>query len=315
MPNWKAKLIVCLFAVIFVLPTVVAAPTAVPSWTAANHEQGIFGGISLNVSHNATSVEITMGELPSIAEVYTATWCENCVPAEEGLMAAIDESGVDTTVLTFHRAIAEVEDPFGVEDADYRWEDRYGDASAAVVGIKRAPPTMIINGEWLHAGSGGLEGEGLKPYYAESLAKEPMFSAQEGTSFLSWESNDGANGTIEWALNASTWLPSSTTSILYVVEGAATFEEGSNHLGVYHDVVRAMVELDGNSGSMQYTLPAAWGGADLSLVLVHQWDVQSEVMVEPSPDDGFLGLPAAGMLLIVVSIVGGALAANPQRKE
>ena len=265
--NWTK--IVVLSIASLMLPMAFAAPTPVAS---AGYPQGIFGGISIEVSNlTNASTESSMADYPSIAEVYTASWCENCVLAEEGLYTAISEASGDTMTLTFHRAIGEVEDPFGVEAADHRWEARYGDASKDTVSVKRAPPTIIINGETMHAGSGGLDGEQLKPYYAESLAKPSSFSQKSATSSLSWSSEDMATGTLTWNLEAGDWLPESTTSLVFVVEASATFEEGSNGIGDYLDVVRDMIELNGNSGSMNYTLPLAWDGEDLSLVLVHQW--------------------------------------------
>ncbi len=311
----RTRLVVLSFALLMV-PITIAAPTPLPT---ADYEQGIFGGITIDVSNQTdVSTEASMANYPSIAEVYTATWCENCVPAEEGLYAAIAESPSDTTVLTFHRFLGEVEDPFGVESADHRWETRYGQASKNSVGIMRAPPTMIINGEIMHAGSGGLEKEQLKPYFADSLAQPSQFSQRSATSSLSWSSEDMANGTITWALEASDWLPESTTSLIFVVEASATFEEGSNGLGDYHDVVRDMIELDGNSGSMNYTLPAAWDGDDISLVLVHQWDIHLEDSccdVNPPDDDGFFGLPAIGVMWVVVGLAGAALVVSTTNRE
>jgi len=294
-----------------------AAPTPVAS---AGYPQGIFGGISIEVSNlTNASTESSMADYPSIAEVYTASWCENCVLAEEGLYTAISEASGDTMTLTFHRAIGEVEDPFGVEAADHRWEARYGDASKDTVSVKRAPPTIIINGETMHAGSGGLDGEQLKPYYAESLAKPSSFSQKSATSSLSWSSEDMATGTLTWNLEAGDWLPESTTSLVFVVEASATFEEGSNGIGDYLDVVRDMIELNGNSGSMNYTLPLAWDGEDLSLVLVHQWGERPVVAccdVSPPEDGGLFGLPSIGVLWVVVGLAGAALVANNHsRKE
>ncbi|HIO24846.1 MAG TPA: hypothetical protein EYN17_02890, partial [Candidatus Poseidoniales archaeon] len=210
--NWTK--IVVLSIASLMLPMAFAAPTPVAS---AGYPQGIFGGISIEVSNlTNASTESSMADYPSIAEVYTASWCENCVLAEEGLYTAISEASGDTMTLTFHRAIGEVEDPFGVEAADHRWEARYGDASKDTVSVKRAPPTIIINGETMHAGSGGLDGEQLKPYYAESLAKPSSFSQKSATSSLSWSSEDMATGTLTWNLEAGDWLPESTTSLVFV---------------------------------------------------------------------------------------------------
>lgn len=285
--------------------TATGAPEAISS---GNPDRGVFGGISIEISNSsATSQSLSIGSLPAIAEVYTATWCENCVPAEEGLMAAIEESGQTTTVLAFHRAKAETEDPFGVESADERWEVRYGDASASAVAIMRAPPTMVINGELMHAGSGGLEGESLKPIYADSLAKAPRFSDQQGSSTLTWTPGDDGSGSVDWSLEAGDWLPEETQSILFVVEHSATFSEGSNGLGDYHDVVREMVVLDGMSGQVSLTPPEAWDGDDLSLVLVHQWQMPSDGVENDSEDEGILGLPATTAVALSLTLVAAAV--------
>ena len=313
--NWTR--FVALSVALLMIPMVFAAPTPVP--TGAQGAQGIFGGISIEVSNlTNASTESSMADYPSIAEVYTASWCENCVLAEDGLYAAIAEASGETVTLTFHRAIGEVEDPFGVEAADHRWEARYGDASKDTVSVKRAPPTIIINGEIMHAGSGGLDGEQLKPYYAESLAQPSQFSHKSATSSLAWSSEDMATGTLTWDLDAGDWLPESTTSLIFVVEASATFEEGSNGLGDYHDVVRDMIELNGNSGSMNYTLPLAWDGEDLSLVLVHQWSEEWFISccdVDPPEDDGLFGLPAIGAMWVVFGLAGAALVANNHSRK
>lgn len=291
---------------LMVIPITIAEPTAIPS---AEYEQGIFGGVSIDVSNStSTSAEATMASMPIIAEVFTATWCENCVPAEEGLMLAIEDSGEETVVLAFHRAIGEAEDPFGVEAAENRWWERYGAASLNAVGSKAAAPSTVINGELLHAGSGGLEGESLKPIYAQSLSTPSFFSGNTAISSLAWSSEDTVNGTITWSLEAGDWLPESAASLIFVVEASATFEEGSNGLGDYHDVVRDMIELDGNQGSMNYTLPAAWDGNDLSLVLIHEWQLsEPDCCVDPPEDKGLFGLPSIGLLWVLIGLAGAAI--------
>ena len=102
--DW-ARIVVLSFALLM-FPMAIAAPTPVPT---ADYPQGIFGGVSIEVSNvtNASS-ESSMAEYPSIAEVYTASWCGNCVYAEEGLYAAIAEATGETTTLTIHRAIGAV---------------------------------------------------------------------------------------------------------------------------------------------------------------------------------------------------------------
>tara|TARA_B100001750_G_scaffold248381_1_gene278960 strand:+ start:1210 stop:2187 length:978 start_codon:yes stop_codon:yes gene_type:complete len=299
-------LVAILGIILMIIPTTIAEPTPVPS---ADYSQGMFGGVSIDISNSTNiSAEENMASMPTIVEVFTATWCENCVDSEEGLMLAIEETGEETVVLTYHRAIAEVEDPFGVVEVENRWSERYGNASLNAVGVKSAPPSTVINGELLHAGSGALDSQALKPIFTGSLTTPAHFSNNLATSSISWSSNDMSNGTITWNLDAGDWLPSSTNSLIFVVESSATFEEGSNGLGDYHDVVRDMIELDGNSGSLSYTLPTAWDGDDLSLVLIHEWEI--EIIIEPptaDSRDGLFGLPSIGMLWAVMGLVGAAM--------
>ena len=62
-----------------------------------------------------------------------------------------------------------------------------------------------------------------------------------------------------------------------VVEHSGYFPDGGNGLEHYDDIVRAVIDLnaDGNGtawfGEQTITLPAAYDGDDLALVLVHEW--------------------------------------------
>ncbi len=305
MREHRGTFLLYLLAFSFCAASVTASPEAMESGTPL---RGVFGGITIELSNNSTTSEsLPMAQLPVIAEVYTATWCENCVPAEEGLMSAIGESGKETTILAFHRAKAESEDPFGVLAADERWETRYGDASAAAVSIKRAPPTMVINGEWMHAGSGGLDGQALAPYYSESLDKPSRFSGEQGLSSLSWTPDGSGAGVVEWSLQAGDWLPENSESLLFVVEHSATFEEGSNGLGEYHDVVREMIELNGSSGQLDLTPMRAWEGDDLALVLIHQWELPAQDGGDEEGGGGLSSLPSVSPVALALSLVAGAI--------
>ena len=96
--------------ILMVIPTTLAAPSPVPS---ANHNQGVFGGVSIDVSNstNAASEE-TMSSMPNIAEVFTATWCDNCVYSEEGLMLAIGDADKESVVLLSLIHISEPTRPY-----------------------------------------------------------------------------------------------------------------------------------------------------------------------------------------------------------
>ena len=55
-------------------------------------KSGTIGGVSVKLS-NTTNVESESGilDLPSIVEVYTATWCSNCIKTEQALDDAIGD--------------------------------------------------------------------------------------------------------------------------------------------------------------------------------------------------------------------------------
>ena len=80
---------------------------------------GTIGGISIELS-NTTYAESTSGiiDLPSIVEVYTATWCSNCIKTEQALDDAIGD--LDVTRIHYHRHLYETLDPFGSNSTDSR---------------------------------------------------------------------------------------------------------------------------------------------------------------------------------------------------
>ena len=268
------KILPLFLAFIMLMPV---ANAVAPVDLSAN--RAMTGGYMLEISNNSTVTTAggLLTDAPSIAEVYTATWCVNCVDAEHAMMDAIGSD--DVTILAYHRYIGESQDPFGTEEGDNRWIDLYGESSSTAAGTMRAAPTIIFNGTQLRVGS-AAEGESLQADYEELLAESsPNFSEHGGTSSqFNWDGNN-SSGAFTWSLdvnsnfNASHWKHR-----LMVVEHSAYFPDGSNGLEYYEDVVRAVITLEGelnSSGDMfgnttTLDLPAAWDGDDLSLVLVHE---------------------------------------------
>ena len=116
----EAKLIIGILILTSLSSAVsVAAPsTSTPEGTGA-----LFGGQSFDA--NLTGAATTnLSELPPIAEVYTATWCSNCVDVEH----ALENIENDTHLQQYHihRAINEAQDPLGSVEIDQRFHDRYG---------------------------------------------------------------------------------------------------------------------------------------------------------------------------------------------
>jgi hypothetical protein len=275
--------------VLFVMLLLPAPMQGVPA-TDLSDTQGILGGNEIHLT-GADGTTLTAGgnmeESPQVVEVYTATWCENCVPAEDALMAAID--GEDATVLAFHRFLGEAEDPLGTPLGDERWIALYGEASKEAVGIERAPPTMVIDGTRLKAGS-SPDGESLESDYAEMFADKHEFRGYNGMeSDFSW-TGDNNSGTLNWKMDVLEDDNLIWTHRLMVVEASAYFPEGSNGLDNYTHVVRAVIDLNASlqdndrewGGEVQLDLPAAWDGDDLSLVLIHEWEY-APIIIDPEP--------------------------------
>ena len=67
-----------------------------------------------------------------LVEVYTATWCVNCVTSEEAMSEAVQDA--DAVLIHYHRVWIEPEDPFGSDNAEERWVEHYGESSKSVAG-------------------------------------------------------------------------------------------------------------------------------------------------------------------------------------
>ena len=79
---------------------------------------GTIGGISLPLSENSSSVSSEVSELPTVIEVYTATWCLNCVKTEGYMEEAIGESEVE--LIHYHDHWFQVNDRFGSNSTEER---------------------------------------------------------------------------------------------------------------------------------------------------------------------------------------------------
>ena len=299
----RKSLAIFLFAILLLpAPVQAGAPITIPN-------QGILGGYMIDltdVSNNSTT-EFVGGDMTDVqvVEVYTATWCENCVYSEHALMDALENESA--TVLVHHRSIGESQDPFGTEAGDVRWMDLYGETSAeAASGLQRAAPSVVFDGHRFVAGS-APHGDSLESDYTEMFADKHNFRNNMPnyccSSNFTW-TGDNSSGTLEWsAILPAPWNMGWTTRLM-VVEHSAYFPDGSNGMEYYEDAVRMVVDLqvdaypwpDGlNDGFQTYggtediQLPAAWDGDDLSLVVVHEWEDAMIWDPEPeSPDSGFL---------------------------
>lgn len=291
----------------------VAAPsTPTPEGTGA-----LFGGQSFDISDsNVTTTNLS--ELPPIAEVYTATWCSNCVDVEHALENIENETHLQQYHI--HRAINEAQDPLGSIELDQRFHDRYG---------IYAPPMVVMNGTVMKLGS-VTDYDSLEIEFSEMTQHTDSFglgNPMNGTSFFSWNSTSETTGIASWSLELKEHsIDPNTTHTLsayaWVVEHSANFEEGTNGLGDYPDVVRGIIQLGDiaiesdlivGSGSSEITLPAAYDGNDLSVHLIYQFNAPVE---EPLDEEECLipegceedeRVPAASLIASLCVVLGAAL--------
>ena len=309
----KANLIIGILILTSLSSTVsVAAPsTSTPENTGA-----LFGGQSFDV--NASEASTTnLNELPPVVEVYTATWCSNCVDVEHALDNIENETNLQQYHI--HRAINEAQDPLGSIEIDQRFHDRYGIS---------APPVVVMNGSLMKVGS-VTDYDSLETEFTEMTQSVNTFgtgNSMNGTSMFSWNSTSNTTGVASWALELENHSINTTTGVTlsayaWIVEYSAYFGEGTNGLGDYPHVVRGIVELGEielhsdaivGSGSSEITLPAAYDENDLSVHLIYQFNMPAEEPEPVSPPTDTTSpederVPAASLLASLCVVLGAAL--------
>jgi glutaredoxin len=274
----------------------------------------LFGGQSFEVNQSGSST-VNFSEMPSIVEVYTATWCSNCVDVEHALENIENETGLQQ--YHTHRAINEAQDPLGTIEIDQRFHDRYG---------VNAPPVVVFNGSVIKTGS-VTDADSLESEFT-GLAQQNMEIT--GTSTFGWNSTGNSTGTATWSIEPRDLSfidqldgydnQSSLFAYVWIVEQSASFAEGSNGLGDYPHVVRGIIELgeinmtsNDLSGSENITLPSSYDGDDLSIHLIYQFNLPAEVeepVVESPPvtDSPKEVVPAASLIASLCVLFAAVLA-------
>ena len=280
-------------------------------------KNGTFGGIAVNIGSG--NISNTTGDLPSsswpaIAEVYTATWCENCLDSEHAVSELATNRLIES--LHYHREYSEIRDPFGTEVGDDRWIERFGPTNIrATGGLERLPPAVVFNGELLHSGSFPKGSVTLSDDYSLSVDLGSSISLEGMTASLTWTDIDGTNGTVDWNLLSSGALTmediwnddcsnptsASITPILYVVEELARDENGSNGLEYYPHVIRD-IHILSEDGTSNIALPEVWDGEDLRLVLAFDWEMNFIQIDCDDNDSGFLPSISAVSTLLILSL-------------
>ena len=301
---------------VFAILLLPAPVQALPPVTISN--QGILGGYMIDlegVSNNSTVLSAG-GDMTGIqvVEVYTATWCINCVDSEHALMDALENESA--TVLVHHRNISETEDPFGTLEGDERWIELYGETSNESTRMARAPPSVVFDGSRMKIGS-TADGDSLESDYAEMFADKHEYRSWDIDSEFTWM-GDNRSGTFAWKMDAVPESQGPTgltwTHRLMVVEHSAYFPEGGNGLEYYEDVVRTVINLEATEqsdgtewgGEMALDLPIAWDGDDLSLVLVHEWTLPEDDSSGGDRGDEDKGLLSGFLAPIGIIAMGAA---------
>jgi thiol-disulfide isomerase/thioredoxin len=223
-------------------------------------DQGmLFGGQWSPAGNASASVTHNFSDLPAVVEVFTATWCENCVDVEHALDDVQDLGFLQQYHV--HRAIGETQDPFGTVELDQRWRDKYGLSS---------PPAVVFNGTMKKIGSVADDGTLVNEF--SNLAKRDLGLGQGSTSFA-WTPTSESAGTVAWHLDIdAAHLENSTLNVsIFVVESAADFEEGTNGLGTYPHIIHN-IQVVGHElqGTGTVALPTAFDGDDLEVHLIYE---------------------------------------------
>ena len=266
---------------------------------------GTIGGISIELS-NTTYEEYTFGidYLPSIVEVYTATWCSNCVKTEQALDDAIGD--LEVTRIHYHRHLYETLDPFGSNSTDSRWVETYGTGSLRstersmtasdggvmkIPGTERSAPSKVFDGERMYTGT-STKSNSLQTDYSTALAlgsshpfaSNGSISLEVSTAETMPINDQNENDTQEIVDYAFQWeislwseedVPWEVNSWLMFVENVAYYPEGSNGKVNYSHVLHEAVNIGtSHTGSFALEPPEPWDGDDMSVVLVVDWEAQ-----------------------------------------
>tara|TARA_A100001037_G_C15151789_1_gene639747 strand:+ start:1886 stop:2818 length:933 start_codon:yes stop_codon:yes gene_type:complete len=254
---------------------------------------GSMGGISIHLSENLTNTSVSSGidELPGLVEVYTATWCMNCVTSEAALDEAIGDD--DIARIHYHRHKFETMDPFGSNSTEERWESSYGSASTNIGGLSRLAPATVFDGERIYMGT-NPKSNSLHTDYSTSLSIGSSHPFEgDGTISLGAEATE--NGLkLYWDIDLAQSLtpsskPATVQAWILFVEDNAYYPDGSNGVENYGHVLHEAVMLPSSGPqSLEVTPPNPWDGEDMTAILVLDWEIP-----EPESNMGD-ALPASG---------------------
>jgi|SaaInlV_165m_DNA_1040744.scaffolds.fasta_scaffold10471_3 hypothetical protein len=264
-------------------------------------DSGTLGGISISLSNNTTEESASLDgvDWPTIIEVYTATWCLNCLQTEAVMENIVD--GENTLQAHFHRFIAETQDPFGAESTDNYWLDRYAQTSLDAAGGERLAPTNIFDGERFHIGTSPTS-DSIENDYSISFNTGSTIDKSGFSGSLAFSSEEGEEIFI-WNISVpDMYSDLEIQPMIYFIEDVGYFPEGGNGADYYHHILRDVVKLPAISGQIPVEHIAAFDGDDLSAVLVFNW-----FSPEVKEDNSFAAALPAPALSILLPLFGAAL--------
>jgi len=255
--------------------------------------------------------------LPSIVEVYTATWCSNCVKTEQALDEAIESLpnlAKEVTRIHYHRYLYETLDPFGSNSTDSRWIDTYGKGSlissetsfeasdgrtVQIDGTERSAPSNVFDGEMMYTGT-STKSNSLQTDYGTALTMGPShpFSSNNLLELAVLpDTTIPELYSFHWNISLSAEVENwEVTSWLMFVEHSAHFPEGSNGKGNYSHVLHEAVNIGSqNASSILLDPPEPWDGDDMSVILLVDWTIRS------STDANSIPAPALSTLLCMLA--------------
>ena len=251
-------------------------------WVDARGQQdaGTFGGLTLDMGNSTEddSKSVDYNDLPNIVEVYTATWCWNCVTNERAMSEAVE--GTDAVLIHYHRVWIEPEDPFGSDSTEERWVGNYGESSKSVAGEESIAPSLVVDGQRLHTGS-VAKGTSLVDDYSQSLQVGNRAWFTGGTIDFSVSFTE-SGASFSWNFDnlvfscADDCPTQTTTPWIVFVEDSANFEDGSNNLEDYLHVNHAASQLSGTNGTEILDIPETWDGEDMKAILLIDWEIEKE---------------------------------------
>ena len=244
-------------------------------------------------------------EMPILVEIYTATWCTNCVTTQGIMNDAIGDSNVE--LIHYHRHWFEPRDPFGSNSTEERWTNIYGHAVTLNGGAPRLAPTKVVDGERMHYGI-RPNSDSLIDDYTASLSMRSAELLNGNISLNINQTEDSIN--FDWdisSLSIATQDQYTLEPWILLIEEEAYFPDGSNGLEIYEHVLLEALPLDTivfSTGALEVPLPSLWDGDDLKVAILVDW------LVDSSPSESPLPPPSIAYLL--TSLVAMAYVRAPR---